>query len=62
MLPETNLKIYFGDAANFHEREFRTSFRIAGKSGDQKKNRSDVKCLRRVVWRRIRRGTRGWLR
>ena len=37
MLPETNLKIYFGDAANFHEREFRTSFRIAGKSGDQKK-------------------------
>ena len=28
-------KIYFGDAASFHEWAFRTRFRIAGKTGDQ---------------------------
>ena len=27
--------IYYGDAASFHEWEFRTRLRIAGKSGDQ---------------------------
>ena len=27
--------IYYGDAASFHEREFRTRLRIAGKTGDQ---------------------------
>ena len=41
--------IYYGDAANFHEWEFRTRFRIACKSGDQK-NRSDVKCLSWTAW------------
>ena len=29
------LYIYYGDAASFHEWEFRTRLRIAGKSGDQ---------------------------
>ena len=28
-------KIYLGDAASFHEWEFRTRLRIAGKTGDQ---------------------------
>ena len=27
--------IYYGDAASFHEWEFRTRLRIAGKTGDQ---------------------------
>ena len=30
----TGAKIYFGDAASFHEWEFRTRLRIAGKTGD----------------------------
>ena len=31
----TGAKIYFGDAASFHEWEFRARRRIAGKTGDQ---------------------------
>ena len=31
----TGAKIYFGDAASFHERAFRTRLRIARKTGDQ---------------------------
>ena len=31
----TSAYIYYGDAASFHECEFRTRFRIAGKTGDQ---------------------------
>ena len=30
----TGAKIYYGDAASFHEWEFRTGLRIAGKTGD----------------------------
>ena len=31
----TGAKIYYGDAASFHEWEFRTRLRFAGRSGDQ---------------------------
>ena len=31
----TGVYIFFGDAASFHEWEFRTRLRTAGKSGDQ---------------------------
>ena len=31
----TGAYIYYGDAASFHEWEFRTGLRIAGKTGDQ---------------------------
>ena len=31
----TGAYIYFGDAASFHEWQFRTRLRIAGKTGDQ---------------------------
>ena len=53
--------IYCGDAARFHEWEFRTRLRIAGKSGDQYIEAMSKVCagLRGDAFRR---GTGNWLR
>ena len=41
--------IYYGDAASFHELEFRTRLRIAGKNW-RSIHRSNVKGLRWTAW------------
>ena len=56
MLEHVQVHLFFGDAASFHEWEFRTLLLIAGKSGKSVSKVCDG--LRGC----IRRGDRSWLR